>query len=245
MVININESPEQLGINASALVAARLTEALKLNSVARLVLSTGSSQFETLNALLKEDVPWNKVEIFHLDEYIGLPLTHKASFRKYLLDRFIDKISPKAFYAVNTDSDVENLIAFLSAAIAEKDPDVGLIGIGVNGHVAFNDPPADFDTLNPYIVVSLDEACRRQQVDEGWFDSLSEVPPTAVTMTPLQILKCRTIISCVPHAVKATSVRNTLLNKVTEIVPATILKRHADWHLYLDRNSASAIIPLE
>jgi glucosamine-6-phosphate deaminase len=244
MIINICNDASELGLKAASLTALKLNEALELRGQARLVLSTGSSQFETLQALLNEKVKWEKVEVFHLDEYIGLPVTHKASFRKYLYERFINHIPVRKFYSVDVEGDIEQRILSLTAEIRKKPVDVGLIGIGVNGHIAFNDPPADFDTRESYMVVTLDEECRKQQVDEGWFETLSEVPARAVSMTPWQILQCSTIVSAVPHKVKSTSVKNTLINSLTEIVPATILKQHPDLNLYLDKDSASEIIPI-
>ena len=152
---------------------------------------------------------------------------------------------PAAFHSVDVEGDIETKISELTMSIRSKPVDLGLIGIGVNGHIAFNDPPADFNTREAYKIVDLDEVCRSQQVDEGWFGSLKEVPLQAVSMTPYQIMQCRTIISCVPHKVKATAVRNTLINKLTDIVPATLLKQHPDFHLYIDKNSASEIIPVD
>jgi glucosamine-6-phosphate deaminase len=244
MIINIDDNAEDLGRKASALVASRLNEAIAVTGSARLVLSTGSSQFETLKALLTEKIEWNKVEIFHLDEYIGIPVSHKASFRKYLYERFINHIPVRKFYEVEVEEDINKIIRQLTSEIVRKPADVGLIGIGVNGHIAFNDPPADFDTRESYIVVTLDKECRMQQVSEGWFDSIWEVPEKAISMTPWQIMQCKSIVSAVPHRVKATSIKNTLINRPTEIVPSTILKQHSDFNLFLDRNSASEIIPL-
>jgi glucosamine-6-phosphate deaminase len=244
MVINICSDALELGLAAAQFAASKLNEAVGLNGSARLVVSTGSSQFETLQSLLKESVEWEKIEVFHLDEYIGLPVTHEASFRKYLFERFINHIKVKKFYSVDVEGNIPGIIRTLSDNIRKTPPDVGLIGIGVNGHIAFNDPPADFDSHDSYIVVSLDEQCRMQQVNEGWFDSLADVPLKAVSMTPWQIMQCKTIISSVPHKVKAVAVRNTLINKVTNLVPATLLKTHDDYHLYIDKNSASEIIPL-
>jgi glucosamine-6-phosphate deaminase len=209
-----------------------------------MVVSTGSSQFETFQALLKEEIDWEKIEIFHLDEYIGLPITHKASFRKYLIDRFISHVKIKHFYSVDVEGDIKENIATLTRKLREKHVDVGMIGIGVNGHIAFNDPPADFSSREAYSIVNLDEECRMQQVTESWFNLLNDVPHKAISMTPWQIMQCKTIVSCVPHKVKAISVRNTLINSLTEIVPATILKQHDDFNLFLDVNSASAVIPL-
>jgi glucosamine-6-phosphate deaminase len=244
MIINISKNAAELGEQAAHLVAQKLKEAIRQNGDARMVVSTGASQFETFQALLKEELEWQKIEVFHLDEYIGLPITHEASFRKYLNDRFISHIRIKKFYSVDVENDIHKKIKDLTKEIRRKTIDVGLIGIGVNGHIAFNDPPADFNTREAYIIVNLDEQCRLQQVNEGWFKTIEDVPSQAVSMTPWQIMQCRTIISCVPHKVKAISVRNTLVNKLTEVVPATILKQHQDYHLYLDFNSASEIIPI-
>jgi glucosamine-6-phosphate deaminase len=242
MIISISENAAELGLRAAHFAAEKLNEAIKINGEARLVVSTGSSQFETLQSLLKEKIRWESVEVFHLDEYIGLPVTHPASFRKYLYERFINHIKVKAFHSVDVEGSIEQKIKMLTEEIRKKPVDLGLIGIGVNGHIAFNDPPADFDTWEAYIVVNLDNECRMQQVNEGWFRTIEDVPSQAVSMTPWQIMQCKTIISCVPHKVKATAVRNTLLNKVTEIVPATLLKLHPDYHLFIDKNSSSEII---
>jgi glucosamine-6-phosphate deaminase len=244
MIINISKNASELGTRAAQFASIKLTEAIRRNGEARLVVSTGSSQFETFKALIKEKVEWENVEVFHLDEYIGLPVTHIASFRQYLNERFISKIRIKKFHSIDTEGDLDHIIKILTSEIRKKPVDVGLIGIGINGHIAFNDPPADFDTREAYIIVNLDDQCRLQQVNEGWFKSVEEVPSRAVSMTPWQIMQCKTVISCVPHKVKAVSVKNTLINGLTNIVPATILKQHEDFNLYLDNNSASEIIPL-
>lgn len=243
MIINICDNADELGSHAAYFAAVKLNKAIKKNGEARLVVSTGSSQFETFRSLLKQKVNWDKVEVFHLDEYIGLPVTHPASFRKYLYERFLNHIRIGYFHSVNVEGDFVSKIRDLTDEIRSKPIDLGLIGIGVNGHIAFNDPPADFNTREAYIIVNLDEQCRMQQINEGWFKSIGEVPVQAVSMSPWQIMQCKTIISCVPHKVKATAVKNTLINNLTEIVPATLLKQHADYHLYLDKNSASEIIP--
>ncbi len=242
MIIDISRDADELGIRAASLVGEKLTSILKSNYEARLVLSTGSSQFTTLKYLLQKDIDWSRVEIFHLDEYIGLPATHRASFRRYLHERFLDHINGARFYGIDVEKGVDRVIDKLAAIIAEKPVDIGLIGIGVNGHIAFNDPPADFDTRLSYKVVKLDEQCRQQQVDEGWFETMEEVPESAVSMTPWRIMQCKTIISAVPYRVKADSIRNTLLSTVSEMVPATLLKQHPDFYLFLDRESASGVI---
>jgi len=245
MIINISVNAAELGFRASKFAAVKLNEAIKQKGEAVMVVSTGSSQFETLQSLLLEKVEWEKVEVFHLDEYIGLPVTHPASFRKYLYERFINHLNIKKFHSVDVEGDIQQKMRTLTSEIRKKPVDLGLIGIGVNGHIAFNDPPADFDTREAYIVVNLDEQCRLQQVGEGWFKTLADVPSQAVSMTPWQIMQCNTIISCVPHKVKAEAVRNTLINKLTNIVPATMLKQHRDYNMYLDYNSVSGIIPLD
>jgi glucosamine-6-phosphate deaminase len=244
MIINISSNASELGFKAAQFTAGKLNEAIEQNGEARLAVSTGSSQFETLQSLLHEKVEWEKVDVFHLDEYIGLSVTHVASFRKYLYERFINHVRIKKFHGVDVEGDITQIIKTLTLEIRKKPVDIGLIGIGVNGHIAFNDPPADFDTHKAYNIVNLDDQCRLQQVNEGWFKSIEEVPCKAVSMTPWQIMQCKTIVSCVPHKVKAVAVRNTLINKLTNIVPATMLKQHPDFHLYLDNNSASEIIPL-
>jgi glucosamine-6-phosphate deaminase len=242
MIITISKNASELGAAAARLAGAKLREAVTGDGEARLVLSTGSSQFETLDALLREEIDWKKIEIFHLDEYIGLPIDHKASFRKYLKERFIRNIECRKFHGVDTEGDVGKVIAGLTAEIRKKPVDVGLIGIGENGHVAFNDPPADFDTREAFIVVTLDERCKAQQVGEGWFPSTEEVPDKAVSMTVRQIMQCRTIVSAVPHLVKAEAVYKTLTSPVSNRIPATMLKQHPDFNLFIDTNSASKVI---
>jgi glucosamine-6-phosphate deaminase len=244
MHIIISNDAIELGKRAAKFVSKKLNASIKINGEARMVVSTGSSQFETFQALLKEDIDWSKIEVFHLDEYINLPVTHKASFRKYLYERFINSIDAKQFHGVETEGDINKNIKSLSRELEKKPIDLGLIGIGVNGHIAFNDPPADFDTRASYIIVKLDDQCKIQQVNEGWFRSIEEVPEKAVSMTVWRIMQCKTIISCVPHLVKADAVFKTFTNKTGNMVPATMLKQHPDFHLYLDKNSASRIIAL-
>ena len=242
MIISISSSAAELGNSAAALAAQKINEAITRQGEARIVVSTGSSQFELFRALIKESIDWPKVEVFHLDEYIGLPVTHKASFRKYLYERFINLVPVKKFHPVDVTGSIAGCIDGLTKEIQKKPVDLGLIGIGVNGHIAFNDPPADFATHNSYIVVKLDDRCKMQQVNEGWFGTPGDVPDEAISMTVHQIMQCRTIISCVPHKVKADAVRKTLTGKLTPEVPATMLKQHPDYYLYLDSDSASEVI---
>ena len=189
-----------------------------------------------------ENVDWSKVEMFHLDEYVALPITHGASFRKYLKERFLDKL-PCPMKAVHFVSGDPADIPALTAQIREAPIDVGLIGIGENGHIAFNDPPADFDTDEAYIVVDLDERCKRQQMGEGWFPTIDDVPKQAVSMTVRQIMSCREIVSCVPYAVKAEAIKKTLqAGETTNMIPATILKTHPNYLLYVDADSVKDVV---
>lgn len=242
MEIRITKDRYALGKSAAKHVAGILRDVIKKKGSARIVLSTGASQFDTLEALTKEEgIEWEKVEMFHLDEYVDLPVTHPASFRKYLQERFVDKVAPlKAVHFV--DGTAEG-IAALTKELRRAPIDIGLIGIGENGHIAFNDPPADFDTKEAYIVVNLDDACKRQQMGEGWFATIDDVPKQAVSMTPYQIMQCERIVSCVPYAVKAEAVRRTLQEtSTTNLVPATLLREHSDFILYLDAESASGVL---
>lgn len=244
MNINISESAPELAKKAARLISDKLNEVIKEQGEARMVVATGNAHFDMYQALVKEKVDWPKVEVFHLDEYTGLPVTHIASFRKYLYDRFISLVPVKIFHSVDAEGNIDKRINELTSEIRMKPVHLGIIGIGVNGHIAFNDPPADFDTHEAYIVVKLDERCKMQQVSEGWFGTIKEVPDEAVSMSVWQIMQCKTIVSVVPHLVKADAVYKTLTSRLTNKVPATMLKKHPDWHLFLDQNSASGIIPL-
>ncbi|MCL2462074.1 MAG: 6-phosphogluconolactonase [Defluviitaleaceae bacterium] len=239
MKIIVSKDAESLGKAAAALAAQKISAAVGEHGSARILLSTGASQFETLNALLASDVDWSKVTMFHLDEYIGLPESHKASFRKYLKERFVSKVPLARAVFVDGEGDVRANIERLNAEIESAPIDVGVVGIGVNGHIAFNDPPADFETRQSYKIVDLDEKCKEQQVGEGWFAAIGNVPRQAVTMTPYRIMRCKSIVSAVPHLVKAEAIRATLEGEVTNLVPATLLKTHADWTLFIDNESAS------
>ncbi|MGE4585290.1 MAG: glucosamine-6-phosphate deaminase [Sphaerochaeta sp.] len=242
ITISVADNPQELGRKAARTIAHLLNEAIAANGEARIILSTGASQFETMEALTQEAVDWSKVEMFHLDEYVGLSESHIASFRKYLKERFVSKVCLKAAHFVNGEGDVEANIAALSAELRKKPVDVGVIGIGENGHIAFNDPPADFDTDLAYKVVTLDARCKQQQVGEGWFRSIGDVPQMAITMCPKQILSARHIVSSVPHAVKAEAVYHTITRSVDPMVPATLLKTHPDWHLFIDHESAEKLL---
>ena len=243
MNINIYDDPYELG-KAAGLAASRLIrEAIEVNGFANIILATGTSQFEILNQLTSgEGIDWSKVVMFHLDEYIGLPVTHPASFRKYLQERFLSKLPPlKAAYLINGEADPQTECERLGKLISQHPVDVALVGIGENGHLAFNDPPADFETEKPYIIVGLDEACRQQQLSEGWFKSFEEVPQHAVSMSIKQILKSKHIICSVPGERKAIAVKNSLEQPISNLYPAGILRLHAGCTFYLDKFSSALL----
>jgi glucosamine-6-phosphate deaminase len=242
MKIDISPTSDELGERAANLTARFINEAIAAKGMVRVALSTGKSQFTTLKALVKKEIDWSKVEVFHLDEYLGITSDHPASFIKYLKERFVSKIPPlKAFHFVDPRGGVEKAIAGLTAEITKAPIDVGLIGIGENSHIAFNDPPAVFEEEASYKVVNLDDKCRRQQLGEGWFKTLEDVPKQAISMTVPQIMKCIHIISAVPYAAKADAIKDTLEKDLTPNVPATILKTHSEFYLFLDTDSASKI----
>lgn len=241
MKIKVLKDSVQLGKEAAVFCADILNKAIAEKGKARVVLSTGASQFDTISALIKQDIDWSKVEMFHLDEYVNLPETHPASFRKYLRERFINQVNLKEAYLVNGEGDIQKNIKELTEELRKEPIDLGLIGIGENAHIAFNDPPADFDTREAYIVVNLEDNCKKQQVGEGWFPTLEDVPKQAISMTVYQIMQCKVIVSCVPYKVKANAVKLTLDNNLTNKVPSTMLKTHDNMMLFIDEDSASLV----
>lgn len=242
MKVVVSKTPQELGQAAAAHIADKLRQAIAQRGEARLALSTGMSQFETIAALLNESVDWSKVTMFHLDEYIGLPESHPASFRGYLKQRFTSKVNLKEVHFVDGEGDVDEAIRELNAAISQAPVDVGVIGIGENAHIAFNDPPADFERQEAYFAATLDARCRAQQVGEGWFATVDDVPKQAISMSVSQIMRSRAVVSAVPHKVKAEAIKATLESpEITPMVPATKLREHPDWTLFLDENSASLI----
>jgi glucosamine-6-phosphate deaminase len=235
-----------LGEAAAALGAQAIRAAIKTNGRANIVVATGASQFEMLDALVRQpDIDWSKVTGFHLDEYIGMSDTHPASFRRYLRERFTSKLpNLGAFHFIEGDAaDLNAEISRISRLIEASPIDVVFAGIGENGHLAFNDPPADFETDKPFIVVELDEPCRQQQFGEGWFPTLDDVPRTAISMSVRQIMSSRLVVLSVPDARKANAVRNALEGPVSNLCPASILQEHPACHLFLDNESASKLSP--
>lgn len=243
MKIEKYSTPLELGKAAGTLGAEWIKEAIAKKGEANIILATGQSQFETIETLVQDkSIDWSKVRMFHLDEYIGLPLEHKASFRKYLTERFIDKVAElKEAVLINGENDPEEERRRLEEQIRQHPIDVAFVGIGENGHLAFNDPPADFDVEDAYLVVNLDLQCRQQQMGEGWFNHVEEVPLQAISMSIRQIMKSDRIICAAPDRRKAQAVKDCLTLPVTNLHPASILQEHPDCVCFLDAGSAALI----
>jgi glucosamine-6-phosphate deaminase len=244
MRINISSTIQRNGHAAATFGAWRLQRVLADRDEANIIVATGASQFEMLKALnAAPHIEWNRVNVFHLDEYVGLRITHPASFRKYLWERFHSKLSRplKSLFYINAEEDVEKECERLSKLIARHPIDLCFAGIGENAHLAFNDPPADFETTKPYLVVSLDEACRRQQFGEGWFSNLNDVPKEAISMSIHQIMLSKCIVITASEARKAKAVAESIEGPVTPQVPSSILQQHPDTHLFLDPLAASLL----
>lgn len=229
--------------DAAALASRTINEALEKKDEASIVLATGMSQIEILEHLVLEELEWSRVTVFHLDEYIGLPISHPASFRKYLKERFEDRVGElRIFHYINGENpDPLEECRRLSRLISAHQIDLACVGIGENGHLAFNDPPADFETETPYLVVKLDKACRRQQLGEGWFPTLEAVPQRAISMSIQQILKSKNIICSVPDRRKAEAVRNVMEGEICPEVPASILRNHGNCHFLMDEPAATLL----
>lgn len=242
MHIIVSENAKALGVVAGKKAGALIRAALQDKGFATIILATGTSQFETLIQLTHEpNIEWERVTMFHLDEYLGLSETHPASFRKYLKERFITKVPINKYHLINGETDGNLECDRLSTLIRSQPVDVALVGIGENGHLAFNDPPADFQTDTPYIIVELDEPCRKQQLGEGWFKSMDEVPRQAISMSIKQIMKSKHIVCSVPDERKALAVKNSIEQNVNNLFPASILQDHPDCYLFLDKASASKL----
>jgi len=247
MKIHISSNKVEMGRQAAADGAALLGDALANQDKVTLIIATGASQFEMLSALIEAPgIDWSRITAFHLDEYIGMPQSHPASFRKYLKERFADKVPIGKFHYVNGEGldgkgDVQAECDRLGQLIRAQPVDLAFVGIGENGHLAFNDPPADFETEKSYLIVDLDEACRQQQLGEGWFETLADVPHQAVSMSVRQIMKSKHIICSVPDERKAQAVQGTVEGPVTQQVPASILQQHDQTTIYLDSSSSSLL----
>ena len=243
MDIIVKEDPVSMGRKAASIAAEAIRQAIDSRQEAYLILATGASQFEMLSELVRAKIDWSRVTCFHLDEYIGLQDTHQASFRGYLKERFVDQIDGlKEFHWVVADADdPAGECQRLGEIIRQHPIDVACIGIGENGHLAFNDPPADFQTEEPYLVVELDEACRRQQMGEGWFPTLADVPTRAISMSVRQIMKSARIVCTVPDERKAAAVKAAVEGPVTADLPSSILQQHPRTTLVLDTAAASLL----
>jgi glucosamine-6-phosphate deaminase len=244
MKLVVSDTKLELGRRAASDGARLIREAIAERGMANIIVATGASQFEMIAELVKaEGIRWDKVTAFHLDEYVGMPITHPASFRLYLWQRFVSKLPlpPRAFHYLDGEGDAAAEARRVSEIIRRHPIDVAFVGIGENAHLAFNDPPADFATEEPYLVVNLDEACRKQQMGEGWFPTLADVPRQAISMSCRQILKARSIIVSVPDRRKAKAVQGAVEGPVTPDVPSSILQRHERTTIYLDRESASLL----
>ncbi len=244
MQLVISDSEQEGGRRAARDATELIRRAIEQRGRVNIILATGASQFAMLDELVAADrIDWSVVTAFHLDEYVGMPATHPASFRRYLRERFVERLPqpPAAFHYLDAETDPQTECRRVGEILERHPIDVAFIGIGENGHLAFNDPPADFQTEQPYLVVELDEACRRQQLGEGWFATLDDVPRQAVSMSIRQIMKSETLICTVPDRRKAEAVRAAVEGPVTPDVPASILQQHPRVTLYLDSESASLL----
>lgn len=244
MMIKCFDDKKEMARVAADQAASILRDTIQKQGKARLIAATGAAQFEFLEALTTlPAIDWKRVEMFHLDEYIGLPKTHPASFCRFLKERLIQKTGMVHYHLLNGDEDPAEVIRRTGEALQSEPIDVAFVGIGENGHLAFNDPPADFETEEPYIIVTLDEPCRRQQLGEGWFDSLADVPRRAISMSVRQILKTKQILCIVPDARKANAVKACFDGEISPLAPASILRTHPNTTVYLDKNSAALLRP--
>ena len=240
--IKVLADKDSLGRAAAEHAAFSLERAIRHHGSARIIAATGASQFEFLDALTSAaGIDWQRVELFHLDEYIGLPITHPASFRKYLFERFISKVGIIRYHFLDGAGDAMANVEKIGNELQKMPIDLAFVGIGENGHLAFNDPPADFEIQDPYVIVELDQACRQQQVNEGWFARVEDVPKQAISMSIRQILLSKEIIVVVPDERKARAVKNALEGDVSPAIPASILQTHPNVTVYLDKDSASLL----
>lgn len=242
MQIRRFRSGAALGRAAAAAAADEIRAAIKAHGRARIIAATGASQFDFLGALVQApNIDWSNVELFHLDEYVGLPETHPASFRGYLRERLIGPTGIRHVHFLDGEADPQRVMEEVGRELRERPVDVAFVGIGENAHLAFNDPPADFETDRPYLLVELDAACRRQQVGEGWFPNVDAVPSKAISMSCRQILGARRILCIVPDTRKAAAVKATLEGPIAPDTPASILRRHPNVTLFLDEGSSSTL----
>ncbi len=243
MSIKVFPSKAALAQASAEHAAAAIREAISKRGAARIIAATGASQFDFLDTLTKiPGIDWSRVEMFHLDEYVGMSDQAPASFCRYLRERLIDKVGLKKYHLLDGTQAPATVIERVSMEIRSAPIDIAFVGVGENGHLAFNDPPADFDTKEAYIVVNLDEACRTQQLGEGWFSTLADVPHQAISMTIHQIMKAEEILCIAPDARKANAVKACFSGEVSPLAPASILQRHPNATIYLDKESSSLLL---
>ena len=244
-LLKIFSDKTSLGRAAAEQAATAIKSAIADHGHARIIAATAASQLEFLGALTKmPGIDWKKVEAFHLDEYIGLPITHPGSFRKMLMEQLVSKTGIPKYHLLPGDApDPATAIREISRELASAPIDIAFLGIGENGHIAFNDPPADFNTEEPYIIVKLDEPCRQQQVGEAWFSDISQVPTHAISMSALQILKAKEILAVVPDRRKAQAIKACFEGEISPMAPASIVRKHPNATIYLDEGSASLLGP--
>jgi len=245
MLLKVFKDKASLGSAAAEHAAGTIRRALRNSGQVRIIAATAASQSEFLHALTKQpDIDWANVEAFHLDEYIGLPITHPGSFRRMLMEQLIQKTGIRKYHLLDGDAaNPAEVVRQVGKEVSSAPIDIAFLGIGENGHLAFNDPPADFSTEEPYILVSLDQACRRQQVGEAWFRDISEVPERAISMSVRQILKAKEILAVVPDRRKAPAVQACFEGEIGPMAPASILRTHPHATVYLDSDSASSLSP--
>jgi len=245
MLLKVFNDKTTLGKAAAEQAASAIRRAIDARGQARIIAATAASQLEFLDALTKAaGIAWSRVEVFHLDEYIGLPVTHPGSFRKMLVEQLVQPTGITNYHLLDGDArDPSEVVRRVGKQLASASVDIAFLGIGENGHIAFNDPPADFDTEDPYIIVNLDETCRLQQVGEAWFSDISQVPKQAISMSARQILKAKEILAVVPDTRKAQAVKACFEGNVSRMAPASILRTHPNATVYLDKNSASLLSP--
>jgi glucosamine-6-phosphate deaminase len=242
MALKVFDDKNSLGKAAADQAATAIRRAIHEYGQARIIAATAASQLQFLDALTREpDIDWKQVEVFHLDEYIGLPITHPGSFRKMLLEQLVQKTGITKYHLLDGDGDAAEVVRRVGKILASAPIDIAFLGIGENGHLAFNDPPADFQIEDPYLIVKLDEACRLQQVGEAWFADLSQVPTHAISMSVRQILKAKEILAVVPDTRKAQAIKACFEGEISPMAPASILRTHPNATIYLDRNSAALL----
>ncbi|HSS97982.1 MAG TPA: glucosamine-6-phosphate deaminase [Terriglobales bacterium] len=244
MQLKIFDDKLAMARGAAEYVASSLRSIIGANGRARIVTATGAAQFDFLDALTSAPgIEWGLVEMFHLDEYVGISVSHPASFQKFLLDRLINKTGIRKYHLLNPGANPKEVADRVGTELNSAPIDLSIVGIGENGHLAFNDPPADFETEQPYLIVDLDEVCRLQQVGEGWFKNLAEVPRQAISMSVRQILRAKEIVAIVPDSRKAQAVKSCFEGPISPLAPASILRTHPNTTIYLDRDSSALLTP--